>query len=120
MVYVIEELMRIFGITEEDLAERKNEDGSVETEEPEERPEEGDDGGFGLGDTLFGSNDLVIDPTKDPGNDVDSIWVEYGDIIFKNGYDQKLTDLLVNGELSEELKQLLEKYFEILETPGDK
>ncbi len=119
-VYVVEELMRIFGITEMDLQERKDEEGSLETEEPEERPEEGDDGGFGLGDTLFGSNDLVIDPTKDPGNDVDSIWVEYGDIIFKNGYDQKLTDLLVNGELSEELKQLLEKYFEILETPGDK
>ena len=118
--YVVEELMRIFGITEMDLQERKDEQGSLETEEPEERPEEGDDGGFGLGDTLFGSNDLVIDPTKDPGNDVDSIWVEYGDIIFKNGYDQKVTDTIINGELSEELTQLLNKYFEILETPGDK
>lgn len=119
-VYVVEELMRIFGITEMDLQERKDEEGSLETEEPEERPEEGDDGGFGLGDTLFGSNDIVIDPTKDPGNDVDSTWVEYGEIIFKNGYDQKVTELIVNSELGEELKQLLEKYFEILETPGDK
>ena len=118
--YVVEELMRIFGITEMDLQERKDEEGSLETEEPEGRPEEGDDGGFGLGETLLGSNDLVIDPTKDPGNDVDSIWVEYAEIIFKNGYDQKVTDLILNGELSEELIQLLNKYFDILETPGDK
>ena len=103
-----------------DLQESKDEEGSLETEEPEGRPEEGDDGGFGLGETLLGSNDLVIDPTKDPGNDVDSIWVEYAEIIFKNGYDQKVTDLILNGELSEELIQLLNKYFDILETPGDK
>ena len=118
-VYVVEELKRIFGITEEDLSDRKDENGTPETEEPEERPELGDDGGFGTGETIFGSNDIVIDPTKDPGSDIDSINVQYGEIIYKNGYTQKITDLIVNGDLSEDLIEILEKYFEILETPSE-
>ncbi|MBQ7226253.1 MAG: hypothetical protein IJX02_06630 [Clostridia bacterium] len=117
--YTVSELMRIFGISAEDVADRKDENGSVETEEPEERPEYGDDGGFGTGDTIFGSNDVVIDPSKDPQGNIDSIYAEYGDIIYKNGYSQKINDMLINGELSDELKEILRKYFEILETPSD-
>lgn len=116
-IMVVNELMRIFGITEADLEEKKDENGDIETEEPEERPEFGDDGGFGTGETVFGSDDIVIDPEKEPGNNIDSINVKYGEIISR--YDAKITDMINNGEISEELAELLNEYFSILMTPNE-
>ena len=116
--YVVKELMRIFGITEDDMEESKKEDDPPETDEPEDRPEVGDDGGFGTGETLFGSNDIVIDPEADPGADIDSINVQYGTIIGR--YDAKITEMLTSGEISEELATILKQYFAILITPQDK
>ena len=113
-VYVVDELMRIFDITEQDLLEKDDEDGA-ETEEPnQERPEVGD-AGFGSGDTIVGSDDIVIDPELNPGNDIDSIRVKYSDVIGR--YDGKITAMLQNGEISEELAEILRKYFSVLKTP---
>lgn len=115
-IHVVETLMLIFGITEEDITENKKDEDPPETEEPEDRPEIGD-GGFGTGETLFGSNDIVIDPEKDPGADIDSINVEYGTIISR--YDAKITEMLKSGEISEELAEVLKKYFAVLITPSE-
>ena len=114
---VVEELMRIFGITEEDLTNSKNDDAPPETEEPEDRPEVGKDGGFGTGETVFGSNDIVIDPEANPGEDINSINVEYGTIISR--YDAKITEMLAEGKISEELAQILSQYFDVLVTPKE-
>jgi len=113
-VYVVDELMRIFDLTEEDLLEKDNGD-DVESEEPEqERPETGD-AGFGEGSTVVGSDDIVIDPELNPGSDIDSIRVKYSEVIGR--YDGKITAMLQEGEISEELAEILRKYFSVLKTP---
>lgn len=113
-IHVVNELMRIFGLTEEDLKDESQGDDTV-TDEPEGRPEQGDDGGFGTGETLFGSNDIVIDPKLEPEKDISEIYVEYGTIIGR--YDGKITEMIASGEISEELAKILEKYFSVLTTP---
>ena len=115
-VHVVDELMRIFGITEEDLMEKKDDD-DVTTEEPnQERPETGD-AGYGGGDLLLGSDDIVIDPQLKPGGDIDSIRVKYAEVIGR--YDARITKMLQDGEISEELAEILKKYFSILKKPTE-
>ncbi len=113
-IYVVDELMRIFSITEEDLLEKDEEDNVITEEPDEERPEVGD-AGFGEGNTIVGSDDIVIDPERNPGNDIDTIRVKYSEVIGR--YDAKITAMLQDGEISEELAEILKKYFSVLKTP---
>lgn len=108
-IMVVDELMRIFGITEDDLVD-KSTSGKVDTEDPEQERPEGDDGGFGTGDAIFGSDDVVFDPESNE-------YKKYGDIIAK--YESQIREMIMNGEISEELAQLLEEYFDVLMTPKD-
>lgn len=112
---VVSELMRIFGITEDDIKENTAEDDDFETTEPEDRPEIGEDGGYGGGENIFGSDDIVIDKDKEPAGNVDNINVEYGEVIAN--YESKITEMLRNGEISEELAEILRKYYSVLLTP---
>lgn len=116
-VYVVDELERIFGITEEDFEDKRGEAQMPEKEETDRRPELGDDGGYGGGNTIFGSNDIVIDPEAEPGGNIDSINVQYGEIIGR--YNAKITEMLQNGEISEELAEILRRYYELLLTPKE-
>ena len=113
---VVSRLESIFNIKAEE-EESRDFSEDEETVDPEDRPETGDDGGFGTGEMLFGSNDLVIDPEKEPGNDIDSIQVEYGKIIAR--YDAEITRMIESGEISEEMGQMLREYFEVLLTPKE-
>ncbi len=115
-VEVVNRLEDIFGLEAEDEEDRSYIDDS-ETADPNDKEETGDDGGFGTGDMIFGSNDLVIDPEKEPGNNIDSIKVEYGEIIAR--YDAEITRLIESGEISEEIGQMLREYFEVLMTPKE-
>ena len=112
---VVSELMRIFGITEDDIKEKTDENDDFETTEPEDRPEVGEDGGYGAGGNIFGSDDIVIDKDKEPAGNVDNINVQYGEVIAN--YESKITEMLRNGEISEELAEILRKYYSVLITP---
>lgn len=112
---VVSELMRIFGITEDDIKEKTDENEDIEATEPEDRPEIGDDGGYGGGGNIFGSDDIVIDKEKEPAGNVDNINVQYGEVIAN--YESKITEMLRNGEISEELAEILRKYYSVLLTP---
>ncbi|MCH5157172.1 MAG: hypothetical protein J1G02_04780 [Clostridiales bacterium] len=62
-------------------------------------------GGYGEGDTKYGSDDLIYDP--DTGE-----YVPYGQII--NKYYAIVNELLNEGKLSEEQANIIRSYFEML------
>ena len=112
---VVSRLESIFGIKADDEESRGYSDETETVDPDEDGSEVGDDGGFGTGDMIFGSNDLVINPEADPGNDIDSIKVPYGNII--EAYNAVIIEMVRNGEISEEMAQILSEYFEVLMTP---
>lgn len=115
---VVSRLESIFGLKAEEEESRGYSEETETVDPDEDNKEVGDDGGFGTGDMIFGSNDLVIDPEADPGNNIDSIKVPYGEIIDR--YNAKIIEMIKNGEISEEMAQILLEYFEVLMTPQKK
>ena len=111
--YTVARLMEIFGITKDDLPPEVEENlpeqsgDNNDGEEPPEEDEEqkGDSGGFGSGDTLYGSDDAIYYPDEER-------YAKYGEVI--NEYYAKITEKILSGELSAELVAELEKYFETL------
>lgn len=116
---VIVTLMAIFGITAEDLpSEVLPSDRSSQGKEDDDfTPGENDDdevkdngGGLGDGEQLFGSNDFIYDPDE---ND----YVFYGDVITK--YEAKISQMRVDGSLSEEMDDMISDYFTALKRKMD-
>lgn len=97
-------LAEIFGWTLPEFARPQLVEESPE--EGEDAPEEGGgvSGGIG-GGTVYGSDDLVLDPKTDT-------YVEYGTIL--NDYYALMFGKGESGVYTEEEKDLLEKYFQIL------
>ena len=62
-------------------------------------------GGLGSGDMIFGSDDTIYDPEK-------NTYVTYGEVLDR--YYARITDMLVDGNLSPELEEALSDYFAIL------
>lgn len=106
----IRRLMEIFGISASELPA-----GTL----PEKDPSEGGDssfddgrdddknnsGGIGSGDMLYASNDTIYYPD-------DNIYTEYGKVI--NEYYAKIAEKIVDGNLSDEMKEILSDYYAIL------
>ncbi len=117
-IYVNERLMEIFGIQKNELPpeiEEEIEDaesgGGADGSEDEEDDEKGDSGGYGSGEVVFGSDDLIYYPDEEA-------YVKYGEVI--NEYYAKILEKIQNGEISPELAGKIMKYFESLRTaPGD-
>ncbi len=100
-------LMQIFGIKESEIPKESiPSDTSVRENEGDYDPEDNDDplhsGGFGSGDMIFGSDDMIYDPELGK-------YVSYGEVI--NKYYAKISEQMVDGNLSDELEQLLSDYF---------
>ena len=102
-------LLSIFGIKASEVPEHVFND-------PEDPRGEGDydqeddldhinSGGLGSGEVIFGSNDTIYDPTTES-------YVTYGEVI--KDYYARITELLVDGNLSPELEDALNDYFAIL------
>ena len=106
---VINRLISIFGIDKNDIPELL---GDIT---PELADEEGggsnDDkdnaasGGYGEGNELYGSNDLIYDPFNSKG----AAYVLYGDAF--DTYYKDIEALLNDANLSSEAKQMLKMYF---------
>ncbi len=97
-------LIEIFGLTEEDLPKKEDNDGYEDSDRFDDE-QKGDDAGIGTGDTIYGSDDEVLDI-------IDKIRVEYGDVF--NQYYPDAMDKVVNSDLPDEVKEFISKYFSYL------
>ena len=101
-------LMQIFGISESELPEESRPgNSSTKDDEGDYTPDDDDDdtlhsGGYGSGDMIYGSDDMIYDPELGK-------YVSYGEVI--NKYYAKISEQILDGNLSEELEQLLGDYF---------
>ncbi len=102
-------LLSIFGIKASEVPEHIFNDPDDPRAEGDYEPEDDMDqihsGGLGSGEMIFGSNDTIYDPDK-------GTYVTYGEVI--DGYFAKITELLVDGNLSPELEEMLSDYFAFL------
>ena len=103
----VRRLMQIFGISESELpAESRPTTPSLKEDEGDYNPEDSDDplhsGGFGSGDMIFGSDDMIYDPESGK-------YVSYGEVI--NRYYAKVSEQFADGNVSKELEQLISDYF---------
>lgn len=110
--YVIDRLKAIFGITDAEVGELG---GSAPLklenipQEEENKDEEGGDGGMGSGDTLYGSNEEIYDPTYEKDGVLGNR-VIYGEVL-----DKYSAIIAANqGELPQELVDLIDAYLKEL------
>ncbi len=107
--YVISRLKTIFGITDAELKDLLTSREPMKMEnvpqDEDEDFEDGGDGGMGTGETLYGSNEQIYDPTYE----VDGIignHVIYGEVL-----DKYSAIIAANkGELPQELIDLIDTY----------
>ena len=107
--YVISRLKTIFGITDAELKDMLGSREPMKLEnipqDEDEEFEDGGDGGMGTGETLYGSNEQIYDPTYE----VDGIignHVIYGEVL-----DKYSAIIAANkGELPQELIDLIDTY----------
>ena len=109
--YIERELVEIFGITDESDDDEEDEDnvdnnGGDPSEDDGNKDDiqEGNQGGLGTGETLFGSNEEFFDPEEGK--------VVYGDVI--TGYFGNINEKFSDGVIPEELREFFEKYYNIL------
>ena len=106
----VRRLMQIFGISESELpAESRPSAPALKEEEGDYEHEDSDDplnsGGFGSGDMIFGSDDMIYDPESGK-------YVSYGEVI--NKYYAKISEQFADGNVEHELEQLISDYFAAL------
>ena len=111
-------LMEIFKLTDADLPQlpgdvepNLKEDSAGENDGDEK---EGEGGGLGDGDTLYGSNDTIYDPYGETGGG----YVQYGESLEKHYYE-KILALLQDSALDDETKQYINDYFMKLSNGGN-
>ena len=107
--YVIERLKTIFGITDAEIGDLSSDEPvkleNIPPDEDDKENNEGGDGGFGKGDTLYGSNEEIYDPTYEKDGVLGN-HVKYGDVL-----DKYSAIIAANkGELPQELSDLIDAY----------
>ena len=107
ITYTIEQLKLIFGLVETNTDTGGSSSSNDPTINPVEPPKINPDevqGGYGSGEVLFGSDDIIFDLEKGS--------VKYGDVIAK--YYGELVGMFNDGTIPEEYKELFDKYFDRL------
>lgn len=102
--YVIEQLEIIFGLKETENEDGTNSDtnnGQINPTEPPKISDDDNSGGYGTGEVLFGSDDVMFD--------IEEGVIKYGDVIAK--YYGDLVGKFNDGTLPEEYKEFFDKYF---------
>lgn len=102
---VVQTLMTIFGIEEGDLPELEMNEDEKFADEDKEEEDKGGDGGLGSGETLYGSDDMIYFYEEDR-------YVTYGEAI--DIYYARVSEMLLNGEIPEDMKKHIEDYFAAL------
>ena len=104
--YVVSQLEIIFGLKEPEINDNEGDGtenkGQINETEPPKVNEGEFEGGYGTGEVLFGSDDIIFDIEKGS--------VEYGEVISK--YYGTLIGMFNDGTLPEEYKELFDKYFD--------
>lgn len=101
--YVRQSLADIFGITPPSNSSSGITDVTPGSDDEEENNDA--EGGAGRGDTLYGGDGYIYDPNS-------SQQVQYGEVL--NDYYAKAMELLLGGDLSEELTEYIMEYYNIL------
>lgn len=114
--YVVKTLLEIFGISEDELpGQELDADKEQQTPGDYEEDDDGDqtitDGGLGSGELIMGSSDVIYDPFRGE-------YVKYSEVIDR--YNAIFLENRIDGVLSEEMAELIEKYFSTLFSPSDK
>ena len=107
--HVATTLSDIFGVTVPTLltnVEPKLKDSSSSDDSDDSNNESS--GGYGEGNELYGSSDLIYDPFNEDG----AKYVIYGEVF--DDYYKRIEELLIDGNLSDETKQILIGYFAAL------
>lgn len=107
MEYTIEQLKIIFGLVESEKQPDNGNSDNNPTVNPVEPPKLNPDevqGGYGSGEVLFGSDDIIFDIEKGS--------VKYGDVIAK--YYGELVGMFNDGTIPQEYKELFDQYFDRL------
>ena len=105
--YVVSQLKVIFGLNEVNGDINNDPDTNkpiINPVEPPKIPEGDNQGGYGTGEELFGSDDIMFDIEKGS--------VKYGEVISK--YYGDLVGMFNDGTLPEDYKEFFDKYFDIL------
>lgn len=113
--YAVNKLIEIFGLSRADLPAEllpnrhqvKPEDGDYDSSDPDK---ESGVGGGGSGDMIYGSDDLIYDPEAGE-------YRPYGEVI--NSYYARISELILDGTLTEELEELLTEYYALLYNGAD-
>lgn len=111
--YVITELMDIFDISADELPDLGEDEFAGGGSDDEGNNDEKDDpasGGIGKGEQLFGSDDVIYDPDKG--------YVTYGTVL--NDYFAKVTEKLMDGEISPEMEEFIRDYYATLYNGSEK
>ena len=103
--YTVSQLEMIFGLKEPEQNDPDNDPNNNPSQinpiDPPKVNEGENQGGYGTGEVLFGSNDIIFDIEKGS--------VEYGEVISK--YYGQLVGMFNDGTIPEEYKELFDKYF---------
>ncbi len=111
-LYIEEELIKIFGLTEEEIGNNDNvnddnQDGDSSNNDGynnNDDLENGNSGGLGTGEVLFGSNEAFFDPEKGV--------VVYGDVI--TDYYSDIFTRLEEGTLPDDFREYFNNYYDSL------
>ena len=113
--YVVDKLLSIFGISKDELpSDGTNSDEGPQTPgdyEDDDDDQSISDGGLGSGELIVGSQDVIYDPYKGE-------YVKYSEVI--DIYNAIFLENKIDGVLSEEMAELIEKYFTALFSPSNK
>ncbi len=100
-----EELRKIFNIIDESKDPSKDPSSNLPNDSNEGKDDtNGNQGGLGGNETLYGSDDAFFDPEKGI--------VKYGDVITE--YHSEIINMILNGTIPEDKQAYFEEYFEIL------
>ncbi len=101
---VVSELMKIFGLSTNDLpaGDRPSGGGNVGGGEEDERDDKPSDGGLGSGEVIYGSNDKIYYPDGD-------VYVSYGEVI--NEFFAKVEGQIKDEKTAEALAEFIRDYF---------
>ena len=81
---------------------------SEDSDDDDGNDENENSGGYGDGNKLFGSDDVIFHPTGENGGG----YVKYGDVY--DEYYKMIEELLLDGDVSEDTKKILIEYFKKL------
>lgn len=108
--YVRRKIADIFGLSIKDFPETGHhisvgESGNSDSGGNKDDEDEDNKGGYGGGDSVYGSDDVIFDPDREEH-------IKYSEVIGE--YYAKMMEQLRDSDLTEEEKQYIYDYFEIL------